>query len=194
MLPTYADTPCVAVGRAWPRRAAPLAGNAARSEPDPAEREGPADGGFVDRCAPELDRTPSDLPHSRCMVCEVATHPPDRGPSTVSTTTEARVDPAARVRQLMHVDHVGFTYADGLAAVGDVSLSVDAGEIVSIIGPSGCGKSTLLRMLAGLRQPTDGTIERGHIEGDRLPCSMSSRKTPCCRGFESGTTLRWPGD
>jgi NitT/TauT family transport system ATP-binding protein len=44
-------------------------------------------------------------------------------------------------------------------AVGDFSLTVRAGEFVSIIGPSGCGKSTVLFMLAGLRPPTSGHIE-----------------------------------
>ena len=41
------------------------------------------------------------------------------------------------------------------AGLDDVSLSVAAGELVSIVGPSGCGKSTLLRMIAGLTSPTD---------------------------------------
>jgi len=41
----------------------------------------------------------------------------------------------------------------------DISLTIDAGSFVTIIGPSGCGKSTLLRLIAGLSQPTHGTIE-----------------------------------
>jgi ABC-type sugar transport system ATPase subunit len=40
-----------------------------------------------------------------------------------------------------------------------ISLTVEDGEFVVLVGPSGCGKSTLLRLIAGLDQPTGGTIE-----------------------------------
>ncbi|MDQ3414775.1 MAG: ATP-binding cassette domain-containing protein, partial [Verrucomicrobiota bacterium] len=49
----------------------------------------------------------------------------------------------------------------GALALDDVSLSIAAGELVSIVGPSGCGKSTLLRMLAGLTTPTTGELAIG---------------------------------
>jgi NitT/TauT family transport system ATP-binding protein len=41
----------------------------------------------------------------------------------------------------------------------DINLDVAPGQFVVIVGPSGCGKSTFLRMVAGLDQPTTGTIE-----------------------------------
>ncbi len=42
--------------------------------------------------------------------------------------------------------------------VNTVDLSISSGEFVSFLGPSGCGKSTLLRLIAGLDQPTSGTL------------------------------------
>ena len=44
-------------------------------------------------------------------------------------------------------------------AVRDVTLTVGAGEFVSVVGPTGCGKSTLLNMAAGLLMPSRGRIE-----------------------------------
>ena len=47
---------------------------------------------------------------------------------------------------------------DGVAAVENVSLTINKGEIFALLGSSGCGKSTLLRMLAGFETPTSGRI------------------------------------
>ena len=47
---------------------------------------------------------------------------------------------------------------EGVAAVDDVSLSIQKGEIFALLGSSGCGKSTLLRMLAGFEKPTSGRV------------------------------------
>jgi iron(III) transport system ATP-binding protein len=51
-----------------------------------------------------------------------------------------------------------------LAAVSEVSLSVEQGEMFTLLGPSGCGKTTLLRLLAGFYTPDAGEIRFG----DRL--------------------------
>lgn len=45
-----------------------------------------------------------------------------------------------------------------ITAVTNVSLSIQKGEVVSLIGPSGCGKSTLLNMGSGLYAPTEGEV------------------------------------
>jgi NitT/TauT family transport system ATP-binding protein len=42
--------------------------------------------------------------------------------------------------------------------IGDISFSLRAGEIVSLVGPSGCGKTTLLNLMSGLTQPTRGSV------------------------------------
>ncbi|NUH39896.1 ABC transporter ATP-binding protein [Streptomyces samsunensis] len=43
-------------------------------------------------------------------------------------------------------------------ALGQVSLDIEDREFVAVVGPSGCGKSTLLSMVAGLVEPTSGTV------------------------------------
>ena len=57
-----------------------------------------------------------------------------------------------------------FTRQAPVHAVASASVDVARGEFVSLLGPSGCGKSTLLMMIAGLEQPTGGSILLGGTE------------------------------
>ena len=59
---------------------------------------------------------------------------------------------------LTDVDKV---YDNGFHAVKDLSLEIEDGEFLVLVGPSGCGKTTALRMVAGLEQISDGTVEIG---------------------------------
>ena len=45
-----------------------------------------------------------------------------------------------------------------IVAVDDIDLEIQDGEFVTVVGPSGCGKTTTLRMVAGLEEPTSGTV------------------------------------
>ncbi|WP_306532584.1 ABC transporter ATP-binding protein [Geobacter sp.] len=55
------------------------------------------------------------------------------------------------------INDVKFSYGAQTILDG-IDLEVSAGEFICLLGPSGCGKSTLLRLLAGLAEPTSGTI------------------------------------
>ena len=60
----------------------------------------------------------------------------------------------------MRLRHVRKDYGK-VPVIHGVDLAIDEGDFVVFVGPSGCGKSTLLRMIAGLEEVTDGTIEIG---------------------------------
>jgi len=65
-----------------------------------------------------------------------------------------------------------------VAAVNNVSLTVDSGSFLTLLGPSGCGKTTLLRCVAGLEDPDGGEIYIGdklifsHKKGVSVPAGQ----------------------
>ena len=70
------------------------------------------------------------------------------------------------------VEHVVKEFAE-TPALHDVSLKIEAGELVALLGPSGSGKTTLLRVLAGLEFPTAGRVLFGGE--DALGLSVQER-------------------
>lgn len=58
--------------------------------------------------------------------------------------------------------------ASEVAAVNQVNLAVDPGQVVALVGPSGCGKSTLLRVIAGLLNPTSGSLHFGDTDASAI--------------------------
>jgi NitT/TauT family transport system ATP-binding protein len=72
----------------------------------------------------------------------------------------------------------------GLEAIRDVSFEVGDGEFVSVLGPSGCGKTTLLLMIAGLLEPTKGTIR---VNSERV----ASPRREVGVVFQSPVLLPW---
>ncbi|TDT15791.1 NitT/TauT family transport system ATP-binding protein [Ilumatobacter fluminis] len=85
----------------------------------------------------------------------------------------------------IRVDSASKRFGD-LEALAPVELSIDAGEIVTLIGPSGCGKTTLLRMIAGLERPTGGSIT---IDGSTPDAARKAKRI----GFipQSPALLPW---
>ena len=68
---------------------------------------------------------------------------------------------------LMKIENLRVVYRTDdkeTVAVDDFTIDVKKGELISIVGPSGCGKTTILRSIAGLLQPTSGTIKIGDNE------------------------------
>ncbi len=62
---------------------------------------------------------------------------------------------------MVEIDALAKRYAveDGeIVALSAITVAIDEGEFVCLLGPSGCGKSTLLKIVAGLIEPSGGTI------------------------------------
>ena len=68
---------------------------------------------------------------------------------------------------MIYLSGVGKSYEGKrkVTALQDITLSIERGEMVSIVGPSGSGKSTLLNMIGGLDRPSAGEIS---IDGEAL--------------------------
>jgi len=62
--------------------------------------------------------------------------------------------------QDLRLEHVTKAFGSFLA-VDDLTLTIPSGSFFALLGPSGCGKTTTLRMVAGLEEPTEGTIHIG---------------------------------
>jgi len=69
----------------------------------------------------------------------------------------------------VRLDRVTKRFPGGVIAVNDVSFSVPAGQLVTLLGPSGCGKTTTLRLIAGLEQANGGTLYIGERDVTNLP-------------------------
>jgi len=80
----------------------------------------------------------------------------------------------------LELEHIT-KYFGRIAAVMDISLSVEQGEFLTLLGPSGCGKTTILRMVAGFETPSAGNIL---LDGDDIT-NRSASKRPMGMVFQS---------
>jgi len=63
-------------------------------------------------------------------------------------------------------------YSNNVEVMRDINLDIQQGEFIVFVGPSGCGKSTLLRMISGLEEISDGTLEIDNQDVTHVPPSL----------------------
>ncbi|MCX4712448.1 ABC transporter ATP-binding protein [Streptomyces griseus] len=95
-----------------------------------------------DPAAGKADPDPCPVPHQRTA--------PDAAPGRKAVTAPATAAVTAHA--------VGHAYGPGRPVLHEVSLTLESGEHVALVGTSGAGKSTLARIVAGVQQPTSGTV------------------------------------
>ncbi|MDR7036579.1 ABC-2 type transport system ATP-binding protein [Methylobacterium sp. BE186] len=67
------------------------------------------------------------------------------------------------MQPIIEIENLSKTYASGLAALSEVSLTIRRGEIFALLGPNGAGKSTLINVVCGIVTPTSGQVRaNGH--------------------------------
>lgn len=104
---------------------------------------------------------------------------PDAGVPAGPSAASAPIDPADVVTV-----GVRRVFPGGVVAVEGVDLDLAKGSFTAFLGPSGCGKSTLLRLIAGLDEPTSGSV----TVADELP---SARRVPIAFVFQDAHLLPW---
>ncbi|WP_102159476.1 ABC transporter ATP-binding protein [Zhihengliuella halotolerans] len=92
----------------------------------------------------------------------------------------AGVVPGATGGADLIIENVSKRFAT-FTAVDDLSLTIPSGSFFALLGPSGCGKSTTLRIVAGLEQPSEGTLRIGTEDVTDLP----SHRRPVNTVFQS---------
>jgi HlyB family type I secretion system ABC transporter len=104
-----------------------------------------------------------DLQHGRVLLdrlSDVVEHEPEQGESKGHLRTVTTLEGGIRLTK------VGFRYGgpESPAILEELDLDVAPGRTVALVGRSGSGKTTLAKLLAGLLEPTEGTIEIDHVD------------------------------
>jgi ATP-binding cassette subfamily B protein len=87
-------------------------------------------------------------------LSDIFEHPPEQG------ADQTRLLPVRMLEGRIRLQNLGFQYGgpESPRILEGISLEVPPGKTVAIVGRSGCGKTTLIKCLAGLLEPTEGTI------------------------------------
>lgn len=136
---------------------------------------------------------------------EPASAPPDRESAETNSTDmaalrqteDANSGPRTPGDQVLSAEGLIKTFG-GVKAVNDVSLQLQAGEVLAVIGPNGAGKSTLVNLLSGNLVPTAGRVTLGEQETTGLKAFQIARhglartfQTPCLfEGMDVAATVK----
>src|SRR5213594_2531312 len=83
----------------------------------------------------------------------ITTRPVPRRPASACFGSER-----SSTMAVIQATHLGKRYPNGAAALVDLSLTVEPGELVAVLGPSGSGKTTLFRLCNGAVRPSSGDL------------------------------------
>ncbi len=109
----------------------------------------------------------------------------------MSTTSSTDAPAAAKPRGVPVLEARGVSVRfGGVAALTDVSIQVEPGEIVGLIGPNGAGKTTLFDAISGIRTPTSGSIVLNGVDVTSRSATWRSRNG-MRRTFQRQQTFGW---
>ncbi|HWM17959.1 MAG TPA: ABC transporter ATP-binding protein [Microbacterium sp.] len=86
----------------------------------------------------------------------------------------------------VEISGVTKVFPGGLEAIAPLTLTLEPGRTTALVGPSGCGKSTLLRLIAGLDEPTDGSL----LIAGAAPAAVAERGQLAV-AFQDPSLLPW---
>lgn len=84
----------------------------------------------------------------------------------------------------LEIRNVSKTYANGVRALKDVTLTIPVG-MYGLLGPNGSGKSTLMRTIATLQEPDGGSIRLGDLDVLRQKDEVRKYSATCRRSSAS---------